>query len=475
MKLEKSFLFFTSILIVLLPFFLIKSATADAACILIGTLYLFFCIYKNNFDYFKNKFFYFFIIIYFYINLNSFFSSESEISFLTSAPYLRILLFIISLSFFFREQINLKKYFYYSFLICILILLIDSIYQIYTGHNILGYLAGEDSTRISSFFGNKLIMGSYTAKLLPLFIAIGFLLKFKKLNLFILIISSILIVFSSERVALLYLLITIIAYLYLTFDLKKITYLIFIFFTLFLSLYLIFPKNYNRIFVHTYQQLKETNNFLGLSYRHQLHFITAYRIFLDSKLIGHGIKTFRYLCDKPKFSVNDKIVNDHSKKSPVEGKFILAIEGEKKFARIVDDNNKVIFESETYDHTEFFVQSGDLIENGQKIYISYEFKNGCNTHPHNIYLQFLSELGIIGFLLFSSIFIYSFYLLVATFKRSFKSKLNNLEKCCFFTLLGVFTSMFPFFPSGNYFNNWMLIINYLPIGFYLSLVTKKNV
>ena len=27
-------------------------------------------------------------------------------------------------------------------------------------------------------------------------------------------------------------------------------------------------------------------------------------------------------------------------------------------------------------------------------------EDGCNTHPHHIYLQFLSEIGIIGFLYF---------------------------------------------------------------------------
>jgi hypothetical protein len=39
----------------------------------------------------------------------------------------------------------------------------------------------------------------------------------------------------------------------------------------------------------------------------------------------------------------------------------------------------------------------------------------------------------------------------------------------------VFQSMFPFITSGSYFNNWLLIINYLPIGFYLSLLKIKNV
>jgi len=468
MKLEKSYLSFISVLIILIPFFLIKSATADFACILIGFLYLFFCIYKKNFEYFKNKFFYFFLIIYFYIIINSFFSSQSEISFFSSVYFLRIVLFIVSLSFFFREDINLKLYIYYSFLFCISILFLDSVYQIYTGHNILGYLPGEGSSRINSFFGKKLIMGSFITRLLPLFLAIGFLLKLEKLNLYMLIVSIILVVFSSQRVALAYLLITIFFYLYLSFDKKKFFYLIF----LFLTLFLFFPKNVNRLFVHTYQQLNENNNIFGLSYRHQLHFITAYNIFLDRKLFGHGIKTFRYLCDSPKFTVNDKIINDHIITSPVEGTFFVI--KDKNNVHIINNDNKIVFDSYTKPYVKYFVKNGDLVYKGQKIYSTYEFSDGCNTHPHNIYLQFLSELGLVGFFLFSTIFIYSVFKLVVLIKRSFIKKLSKLDKCFCFTLLCIITSMFPFFPSGNYFNNWMLIISYLPIGFYLSLVKKND-
>ena len=34
------------------------------------------------------------------------------------------------------------------------------------------------------------------------------------------------------------------------------------------------------------------------------------------------------------------------------------------------------------------VKDGDLINKNQIILSKYEFKNGCNTHPHNFYLQF---------------------------------------------------------------------------------------
>jgi O-antigen ligase len=481
MSIEKNFFFFISLFIVFLPFFLIKPATADIACVLVGFSYLIYCFFKKNFSYFKNYYIYFFLIIFFYINLNSYFSFNPSISYHVSLSYFRIILFIVSLSFFFKENKNLKLYFYYSFLVCISILLIDSIIQIYFGRDIIGYLPGEDGQRINSFFGKKLIMGSFVTRLLPLFLGVGFLLNFKKLNLAILFISAILVILSAERVAFAYLVITIIVYLYFTFDLKRSFYLAFIFLMLFASLFFFFPKNFNRLFNHTFYQLKQNNNILGLSYRHQLHFLTAYNMFLDKKIIGHGLIAFRYLCSNSKYTVEQKIIDDNLTLSPTNGKLIYHNDINSDGTPIVNiqilnDNSEIIYqEKKKVNFIKFFSKNNEYIKRGQKLFAVYEYKNGCNTHPHNIYLQFLSELGIIGCFLFLIIFVYSSYCLFILVVKSFKKKLNNVEHCLALVILCVITSMFPIFPSGNYFNNWLLVISYLPIGFYLSLANDKNV
>ena len=83
-------------------------------------------------------------------------------------------------------------------------------------------------------------------------------------------------------------------------------------------------------------------------------------------------------------------------------------------------------------------------------------------------MQFLSETGIIGFLLFLSIFIFITYNLFVLFKTSLSNSLKNKDKVIYFSLVAIFISMFPLLPSGNYFNNWYIFINYLPIGFYLA-------
>jgi O-antigen ligase len=483
MKSQKFILHLSSLLIILFPFFLIKPASADLACVFLGILYLIFCIIKKDFNDFKNNFFYFFLIIFFYININSFFSFKPSISFETSLPYLRLIIFIVALSFFFKKNINLKIYFYYSFLICILILLLGSIFQIWSGYNPWGFIPNE-TTRISSFFGNKLVMGSYVTRLLPLFLGIGLLLNFKKLNFFLLLISSILVILSAERVSFAYFIICVVFYFYLSFSFKNFFYSIIFFLIIFFSLFLIFPKNYERLFIHTYNQVKENKNILGLSYRHNLHYITAWNMFSDKKIVGQGLKSFRYLCDNPKYTVEEKIIDDHTIKSPEKGYLSInpiKINGIDHIQFLVINNQSQVILNKNINVTtgslfKYFVDNrSQQVDRNQKIYSYYEHPNGCNTHPHNIYLQFLSELGIIGFILFSIIFIYSLSCMIILAKKKLTKELTKIEKCSILTLLCVVISMFPFFPSGSYFNNWILIISYLPIGFYLYLTKDKNV
>ena len=57
--------------------------------------------------------------------------------------------------------------------------------------------------------------------------------------------------------------------------------------------------------------------------------------------------------------------------------------------------------------------------------------------------------------------------------KRIKKRLNRIEMCSLFILVGISITMFPLFPSGSYFNNWLLIITYFPIGFYLSLKGKN--
>ena len=101
-----------------------------------------------------------------------------------------------------------------------------------------------------------------------------------------------------------------------------------------------------------------------------------------------------------------------------------------------------------------------------KNYIVSEYS--CHTHPHNTYLELLSEGGIFAFLIVAGIFIYILYLSLKHFVFKFyihkKEIFNDFEICL---LSAVIISLWPFSPSGSFFNNWMSIVYYYPIGILL--------
>jgi O-antigen ligase len=100
---------------------------------------------------------------------------------------------------------------------------------------------------------------------------------------------------------------------------------------------------------------------------------------------------------------------------------------------------------------------------------------GCSTHPHNIFLQIFVEYGLVGICLYLLIFykiISQIYLNILQYNRSNLTLFKNTSLSLSFLYLTLFLNIFPFIPSGNFFNNWLSIILFLPIGFILSIEKK---
>ncbi len=75
---------------------------------------------------------------------------------------------------------KILNYFYYALVVCFSVLIVDGYFQFFTGSNIIGLPKSGD--RISSFFGDELIMGSYLSRLFPLLFALFLLKKKNKLE-----------------------------------------------------------------------------------------------------------------------------------------------------------------------------------------------------------------------------------------------------------------------------------------------------
>ena len=398
--------------LILIPPFLISGPLISELLMLISiSIFLYLVIKNKNFIYFKNKYTYFFILFFIFINLRSLFVSDLILSMKSTFFYFRF--YLLSLSIWYVLDTNYKfgKKYLNIFIISLIILIIDAFIQYKFGVNIFG-MTKTHPDRISSFFGDELVLGSYLVRLLPLTIGLYIFIHFKKFHFknTIVLFSIILLMYSGiaisgDRTAF-YLSLLFLPFL---FTLKNIKYLknkIYPFAFLFIIFFSLFIFNNehikNRIFNSTFSSMVSFNSeqndkikFVLFSHNHETHIKTAYNIFLDNKFFGIGVKQYRNFCKDKKYYVN---------------------------------------------------------------------KWSCVTHPHNIYAQFLAELGIFGF---AFLFIFFNYIVFRIFSKFLIVKKTPLVLLNFLVLSGLFINLFPFAPSGNFFNNWMSMIYYYPLGFYL--------
>ena len=100
----------------------------------------------------------------------------------------------------------------------------------------------------------------------------------------------------------------------------------------------------------------------------------------------------------------------------------------------------------------------------------------CDTHPHNTYLQILTETGMVGFifLIFVLFYFCSYMLKHFTLKTKGKYFFTDFE---IYVLSGIAIYLWPFVPTGNVFNNWLniaMILNFPFLIWSRGLLKSKN-
>ncbi len=498
---------FTLILLSLLPCaFVIGPFAVELIVNILNIFFLVDLLKKKKLNFLKKKIVIFFLGFYIFLLfslLNSQFISENILNIFF---YLRFILFpfaifeIIS-----RSKENLKILFIFL-LLTMIIVIIDGYIQFFFERNILGYEKYR-ADRISGFFKDDLILGSFLSRILPLLI--GLALYFKKdLNLYKLsiltIISCIILIFlSGERAAFfktLLGLIMIFLILGINWKIKGliITFVFTGLITIVFSSQSVHDRYINQLKIHLIGDKEK--NIAPLSYYLPM-FQTSLKMFDDSKLIGKGPKTYRYHCADKKFVsyFPDKYLIDNSKlvisipwkeKKPMvleeifvstqdiikKGDKIFSFKflGDEKINIYYSDKEgliKKIFKEERIIHNHIFLN----LEPQNSPLKEYVKRNSCNTHPHNFYIQLLGETGIIGFLFIFSLFIYIAYLLIKNLFYKIHKSPKKLSDSELILLIGFFLAIFPLSTNGNFFNNWINLISFYPFGFYLYLNKIRNV
>ena len=93
-------------------------------------------------------------------------------------------------------------------------------------------------------------------------------------------------------------------------------------------------------------------------------------------------------------------------------------------------------------------------------------------HPHNYYLEILTETGLIGFIIVGIIFLISLYL--SFFKKYIsKSKLSSNNIIIPFIFL-FFVEIFPLKSTGSFFTTGNATYIFLILAILIGLVRKDN-
>ncbi len=436
-KINKLFI----ILLILLPIFLITGpAIPDIVITFSGIFFLTYILLdENKYEFINNRFVQISIIFWLSLIFISFFAINKKNSFQDSIIFIRFLLIPMSCYFLF-----FKEHKYFNYLVTIIFILIifislDTLFQFFSytskdgfGSDLLGFKS-DWYGRLTGPFGDELIPGSYISK----FGLVGYVFllnKNFKYNFFIQVfyLSIVLVVcfVSGERMAL------------ATYSMALILLCLFL------------KNNRNVIFVSILFGLF----IIFLIYK--IHpFYNDYKI-LESNQYHQGLKIEKnYMCEEGTNKICSRIIDvqpsfieilKNFSTSAYGEIYILSFEMFKKnpITGIGLNNYKYLCDNEI---------------NYSKFMINYN----CASHPHNTYIQWLTEGGLI---------VLSFFLIYLFILCNFIYKNNGDNEYKVIAVILLIILFWPIMSTGSLVKNWYGISVFFIVGLSLCLSRfKRNI
>jgi O-antigen ligase len=397
------------LLIIFLPIgLLISSGVSGTIEVLIIITFLINCFYKKNFSWLKNKYFQLLLLIWISLLLNLLFSQNFNLSFSRNIYFIKNIIFVFALIFFLRKDKNFNLILT-IYLSIAAIVAFDIFIEFFNKKNILGFQS-SDPSRIASFLGKELKIGHFMLGFL--FIVVSYYFEkflrkstnYKIFGFIIFIFFFISLLLTGERANSIRAFF--IALFFILLSKKEIFMYKKIFLTtiIFLSIGTYFFSEKTR---YRFDVILDPVKNIGIieafkETQHAAHYYTAIKIFEKYPIFGVGNKNFREECLKDEYMNND------------------------------------------YKRT----------------------SERCATHPHQIYLELLSEHGLIGsFAIISVIFIILF--------KSFKIYSKNKNSIHLASILFILSQFLPLIPSGSFFVAWGSTIFWLNFAILIFYNSKK--
>jgi O-antigen ligase len=437
-EIKKSKINFLFLITSLIPISLIAGpAIAEINIIIIIIYFLIIKINKKDFSFLNNKVSYLFYILIFIHLINFFIFDMEDLSLYKSVFYFRFSLLFFCIIYLLKlNELLLINYTFNSIMIGLSILIIYGLFQFFE-IIISGYSLNRDlilteyNWKISSLFFDEYILGSFIVRVLPIFYACYFYLKnktsVKSRNIFLIIIffSHLMIFLSSERTSIFMMILFDFLFIFFIKNEKQLKSLFIIFYLSIGCLLLIKPS-----------------------------FIESYEGRIWDVFGSNGINMIYKLNQKEPYSFQNAQLNFR------DLKFITVVR--EKHASVA---LKMFKASPILGHG---IKSFPLKCNEKRFFSGYAgTESSCTTHPHNYYLQFLAESGVIIFILFLNIYI----LILYSIFKILKYDINNNSLLIILIFFSI--SLFPLMPTGSFFNNWLSIAFFWSSGFLLHFY-KKN-
>jgi hypothetical protein len=391
-------------LILVLPFALLFGTFVSEIIIFLSTVFFLIKSYiEKEWEWTQKTEFKFLLLIWGYLILNAILANNIHLSLSRGIFFFRFILLIFVISDILKNK-RFENFIFISWITLTIVTSADIYIEFFFEKDLLGNFS-EYPGRIAGFTGGELKIGGYL--IATLLTSFSFFLN-KNINIIKYIILLSLLTFTLIAVIMTgersnSIKAVFIFILFLLF-LRKHQLIKYIVLILFIIILIMSVLNINKIKYRYTEIINNINNPIILlkDSLHGAHYSTAWKIFKNYPYFGVGNKNFREECQ-----------------------------------------NKIYLDK-NYKYTE----------------------SRCSTHPHQIYLELLSELGIIGTLL-----IIFFIMFISA--KSFLIYFKNYNLLILAPTLYVISIFMPLIPSGSFFTSFGATLFWLNIGIIFSKFDKN--